>query len=93
MALHAQRQGLHSLEYYECVEGGDGASGVSEKHRTDTCGKRCILGRVGEHCAVIARIGLCEGGKFLSIGLPVEGSGIDYDSAQACAMASEKLGG
>ena len=56
MALHAERQGLRTLQEQECVERGDCAALIAEQDCTDVGHESRRSRDVRKGCAVVARV-------------------------------------
>ena len=90
MARHADRQALHTLEDVEGVGGAHARPEIPQAlgPRARDEGRRPEL--LGEIDAVIAEIGLGQR-RELARGLPVEGAGIDDDTADGDPVSPQKL--
>ena len=92
VAVQPQGQGLDALEQQEGVEGRDGRAGVTQQNGPDVGHEGGGTGGVHEAHAVVAGVWLGDGG-ILAAGLPVEGTAVHDDAAQAGAVATDELGG
>ena len=92
MAVQPQGEGLHPLEQQKGVEGRDDGAGVPQENGADIGDKGGGAGGVRKGYAVIAGVGLGDGG-VLPRGLPVEFAGVHDDAAQGGAVAAQELGG
>src|ERR1700757_4157839 len=92
MALQAQMQRLDSLKEQECVERRQGSAGIAQSLDPRLENKRERPEGLDIGKAVIGRIGP---GELLetSRSRPVKLASVDNDTADAGAVAAEKLGG
>ena len=81
MTLHAQTQGLDTLQEDEGVERRDGSTSVTQNDGTDTSHIRSSAYSVGKYDAMIRRIGLGQCGELVVL-FPVELTAIDDDTTQ-----------
>ena len=93
VALHPQTQRLHALQQDKRVERRDGGTGVAKDDGTDAGHERSRSGHVGEHGAVIARVGLCKGGELVGIAFPVERAAVHNHAAERSAVATQEFRG
>ena len=94
VTLHAQTEGLHTLEEQERVEGGDGRSEVAQvlqaglQHEPR---REQGLGELAEDQAVVARVGLGEPGEPPAP-LVVEHAAVDDHTTDGGAVPADELG-
>ena len=92
MAVQTKRQGLHTLQQQEGVEGRDGGAGIPQQDGPNVSNKSGGTDSVHKADTVVAGIGVCNG-RVLAVGLPVELAGVHDDAAQCGAVAADELGG
>ena len=92
MALDAQAQGLGALQQQECIERGDGGTGIAQQDGADVGDEGGRACGIGEGNTVIAGVGIGDVAE-LAAGLPVKLAAVHDDAAQGGAVAADELGG
>ena len=83
MTLHAQREGLQTLQQDEGVEGRDGGARVAQNDGADAGDKGGWTRYVGKDGAVLGGVGTGQRGELVRVLRPGEGAAVDDDSAEA----------
>jgi len=92
MALDAQAQGLGALQQQECIERGDGGTGIAQQDGADVGDESGRADGIGEGNTVVAGVGSGDIAE-LAAGLPVKLAAVHDDAAQGGAVAADELGG
>ena len=90
MALHAERQGLRTLQEQECVERGDCAALIAEQDCTDVGHESRRSRDVRKGCAVVARVRIRDVRELAAL-LPVVAAAVHNDAAERGAVAADEL--
>ena len=90
MALNAQAQGLGALQQQECIERGDGGTGIAQQNGADVGDESGRAGGIGKGNTVVAGVGISDISE-LAAGFPVKFAAVHDDAAQGGAVAADDL--